>query len=120
MNVLNIHLYNRTARCLPALVALLCLCPACQEKVEQPALSDDKIARIMADLNIAEAATIGLNGFLKDSLTNVYYKQVMEMHGVTKESYEKDLRILVRDVERMEAIENHALRLLEPEEKKEK
>lgn len=75
------HLYYRTDRCLPFLFALLCLYPACRENVEQPALSDDKIARIMADLNLAEAAAIGLNGFLKDSLTNVYYKQVMEIRA---------------------------------------
>lgn len=80
-------------------------------------MSDEKIARIMADLYVAEAATIGLSGYPKDSLTHVYYEQALQMHGITGEQYEKDLRILARDVPRMEAILEQAQALLEPEKK---
>lgn len=62
----------------------------------------------MADISIAEAATTGLNGYAKDSLTQAYYKQVFEMHGVTLEAYEQDLRILARDLARMEVIVKQA------------
>lgn len=92
---------------------------ACQQKTNEPTLSDEKIARVMADLYIAEAATTGLNGYPKDSLTHVYYDQVLQMHGITKEQYEKDLRLLVLDVSRMEAILEQVQVLLEPEKKKE-
>ncbi len=91
---------------------------ACQQKTDQPVLSDEQVARIMADLYIAEAATTGLSGYPKDSLTHIYYDQVMQLHGITKEQYEKDLRILVQDVSRMEAIINRSQELLEPEKKK--
>lgn len=73
----------------------------------------------MADLYIAEAATTGLNGYPKDSLTHVYYDQVLQMHGITKEQYEKDLRLLVLDVSRMEGVLEQVQVLLEPEKKKE-
>lgn len=90
---------------------------ACQSNTEQPSASDEKIARIMADLYVAEAATNGLIGYPKDSLKHVYYDQALKMHGITKEQYEKDLRILARDVPRMEEIMEQAQALLEPEKK---
>ena len=96
---------------------LLLLLPACREKSEQPTLSDEKVARIIADISIAEAATVGLSGYPKDSLLQVYYKQVFQMHGTTKEEYEKNLHILANDVPRMERIQNMALKMLEPEKK---
>ena len=98
-------------------LALLTIWPACRPEGEQPALSDEKIARIMGDLYVAEAATNGLTGYSKDSLTHVYYRQVFEMHGVTREAYEKDLRLIVRDVARMEAIMDRAGEMIEPEKK---
>ncbi len=87
---------------------------SCAEKVEQPALPDEKLARIMADLFTAEAATNGLNGYPKDSLMQIYFNQVMEMHGVTREAYEKDLRIIANDLPRMDAIVKQAEELLGP------
>jgi len=66
----------------------------------------------MADISIADAATTGLNGYAKDSLMQAYYKQVFEMHGVTLEVYEKDLRILAQDLVRMEGIVKQADELL--------
>lgn len=79
---------------------------------ETPTLSDEKIVRIMADLSVADAATTGLAGFAKDSLMQVYFKQVFEMHGVTLENYEKDLRILAKDLPHMERIVKQADELL--------
>lgn len=95
---------------------------SCEEKVEQPSLPDEKISRIMADLFTAEAATNGLSGYAKDSLLQVYFKQVLEMHNVSKEEYEKNLRLIANDLPRMEGIVKQAETLLQtggrPEEKK--
>jgi hypothetical protein len=77
---------------------------SCAEKVEKPTLADEKITRIMADLFVADAATHGLSGYAKDSLAQVYFQQVLQKHGTTKEEYEKDLRLIAKDLPRMEAI----------------
>lgn len=87
---------------------------ACQQQVEQPSLSDDTVVRIMADLYVAEAATTGLGGFKKDSLTFAYYEQVFEIHGVAREEYEKNLRLIARDEYRMEELTQAATALLQP------
>lgn len=78
---------------------------ACQSKSpEQTTLSDEKVAQIMADLSVANAATNGLSGNSKDSLMQVYFKQVFEIHNTSLEVYEKDLRIIAQDFSRMEKI----------------
>jgi hypothetical protein len=78
---------------------------SCQFKqTEKTTLSDEKLARIMADLNIAEAATIGLAGYPKDSLMKVYFNQVFEIHGTTPEEYEKDIRIVAADLKKLQQI----------------
>lgn len=78
---------------------------ACQSgQTEQTSLPDEKIAQIMADLSVADAATTGLGGYAKDSLMHAYFKQVFDLHQITLERYENDLRILAKDLPRMERI----------------
>ena len=101
------------------LIAILGALNACEsKKTEAPTLPDEKIARIMADISVADAATNGLAGPEKDSLMQIYFKQVFEMHGTTAEVYEKDLRIIAKDLPRMETIVKRADELLTESEKK--
>jgi len=97
----------RFSRWLPGLIFLVCYAlTACQPTSTLPdtTIPDEKMARIMADINIAQAATARLNGYPKDSLRDVYFKQVMEMHGVSRADYEANLRIIVTDQARLETL----------------
>lgn len=76
-------------------------------------ISDDKIARIMADLYVAEAATIGMTGYSRDSLIQVYYNQVFEMHGTNKVVYENNLRLISNDLQHLKQVVLEAQKLLE-------
>jgi len=102
---------------LPFVLGLTVFFTACQNnKQEQPILSDDKIAQIMADLSVADAATNGLTpGYTKDSLMHVYFSQTFVIHGISLDIYEKDLRILAEDLPRMERIVKEAQKLLTEE-----
>ncbi len=99
------------------LAALLLGGLACQPGTSAPGpastIPDDKMARILADLNVAEAATARLNGYPKDSLKQVYFKQVMDMHGMTVPLYESNLRIISADPKRMENLMKASEILLE-------
>ncbi|MFN0212684.1 MAG: DUF4296 domain-containing protein [Saprospiraceae bacterium] len=96
-----------------ALLLAMAMFMSCQSKpVLQPTISDAEMARIMADLNIADAATTGLAGYSKDSLSQAYFKQVFEIHNVTLEEYENNLRIIANDLFRMEQIVKKADTLL--------
>ena len=96
---------------------LLTLVVACGKKTPEPSLPDEKISRIMADLYLADAATTGLAGYSKDSLMHVYFDQVLAIHGVTKQEYEENLRILAQDLPRMETVVRAASDMLNTDKK---
>ena len=77
-------------------------------QTEKPEMSDDQLATLMADLFVADAATATLNGPFKDSMAMVYYQQVFDLHGTTKDRYKKDLEIIAIDPLRLEKIINQA------------
>jgi hypothetical protein len=87
---------------------------SCAPKTEQPSIPDDKMAAIMADLFVAESATVGLGGYPKDSLQQAYYQQVLKIHGITLEEYERNLRIYADDVPRMEELVKKAEGIVNP------
>lgn len=90
------------------------LLQGCQgENSQSQDISDEKIARIMADLYIAEAATIGMTGYPRDSLMQAYYKQVFEIHGTDKVVYENNLRLISNDLEHLKQVVLEARELLE-------
>jgi hypothetical protein len=93
---------------------LLALATACHNAAETPMFSEEKSARIMADLYLAEAATNGYTGYSKDSLTHVYYDQVLKIHGITASEYEQNLQVLAQDERRIERVVNLALKLIDP------
>lgn len=102
-------------------LVILALCSgfyACGPKAERPSRSDEELARLMADLAVADAATNALSGFEKDSLAQLYYKQVFDKHGTNLETYEKDLRLIVNDFERIRKIQKRAEEFLAPDVKK--
>lgn len=104
--------------CLAAFLGFVFSLNACQSNVsEQPNLSDEKLARLMADLSVADAATTGMVGFSKDSLVQVYFKQVLDLHGVTLESYERDLRLVSNDLGHLDRVLKRAEEMLTLENK---
>lgn len=84
-----------------------------QNSAEKPSVSEEKMARIMADLAIADAATNGIAGFDKDSLIQVYNRQVFELHGITMEQHEKNLRIYANNSDQMKVLLEKAAALLD-------
>lgn len=97
---------------------LICFNWACWGgKSVQPDIDEDKMVRIMADLSIAEAATAQMNGYAKDSLTKVFYDQVFEMHQVSTEQYEKNLRLYANNLPEMEKIVKKVEAVFETEKK---
>jgi Domain of unknown function (DUF4296) len=94
------------------LLACVLMAATCQKKAEQPSLSDEKLAQVMADIYLAESASNGLNGNSRDSLSREYLKQVMEIHGMSTELYEKELLLRAESVERLNGIHQRAMILL--------
>ena len=84
-----------------------------QKSTEKPSVSEEEMVRIMADLCVADAATNGVSGYDKDSLMQMYFKQVLQMHNITLEQHEKNVRIYANDTEKMQELLNKAGALLD-------
>ena len=67
----------------------------------------------MVDLYLAEAATTGMTGYPRDSLQQVYFDQVFAIHQVSREDYERNLRILAQDEIRLDAIVEQVIALID-------
>ena len=94
------------------IIICLLVCSACQQTNTPLEVPEDKVAKVIADLSVAEGSVTMLSGYKRDSLAHTYYKQVYEMNGITLEEYEKYLRILVIDTDRMESVLKKAEQLL--------
>lgn len=95
-----------------ALSILLAAVFSCQEPPQQPTFSDEKLASLMADLSLAEAATYGLGGGAKDSLRQVYNAQVFKMYGITLADYERDIHLVCQDLSHIERVNNRIEEIL--------
>lgn len=93
-------------------ILLVISMPCCNPQPEQLTVPEEKLARIMADLYIAEAATLGLTGISKDSLLRVYNAQVFQIHGITPDEYEKNLKILAHDEQNIERVLQQSIDLV--------
>ena len=88
-----------------AAVTLLLGPIACRTDSQSAAdIGPDQYARIMADLSVAEAATLGLSGYAKDSLQQVYFMQVFAKHQITQAQYEAATSYYASDLDQMRDI----------------
>ena len=102
------------------IVTALCF-SACEEK-PTCALSDEQLIQVLADIQIAEAAAQSLVQPVKDSVLEVYYQQVFEIHKVQEDQFRNCYEELQEDPNRMTDIYNRILEELnrmEAESKKE-
>jgi hypothetical protein len=84
-----------------------------QDPGEKPSVSEEQMSRILADIAIADAATNSISGYEKDSLVQIYYQQVLQLHGLTLEQHEKNLRIFAKDTDKMKELLDQSAALLD-------
>lgn len=69
---------------------------SCEKQVSQSdfQVEPEKMVIVLADVHIAEIAMQGMASERKDSMAQVYYSQIFEMHGVEEETFNHDLDII--------------------------
>lgn len=87
---------------------------ACQKENYVPSIpiSQEKLVPVLADAYIAEAAINTLVGSVKDSMAEVYYVQLCEIHGITKADFDTTISIIQRHPTYMDSIYANVLRHL--------
>lgn len=62
---------------------LFCVMLGCEEKQSFP-IPDDKLVILLRDVHIAETSILHLQTRDRDSILNLYYEQICEMHDVER------------------------------------
>ena len=95
------------------IITVIALLAACQQPIAvQEEVPEETVAKIMAEIALADGAVNALNGVKRDSLVREYYNQVYKINGIDLETHEKYLRILATDTERLERVVNRAEQII--------
>ena len=77
---------------------------SCQDEKVKFMIPDEEMIKILTDLHISEAAILSLNSNLKDSICNLHYQQIFEIHGISDSIFYLDLEKLRLDAKKLEKI----------------
>lgn len=76
-------------------------------------IQEDIMVDVIRDIHIAEAAMQNLIDITKDSIGEIYYDQVFEIHQVNKADFDSSMSILRKDPERLGIIYEQVLEELQ-------
>lgn len=76
---------------------------ACQKNTEM-SLSRAKMANILLDAHIAESASVYLSEKQKDSISQIYYQQIYQIHDVSAEDFKRNMDILSKNPAEMQKV----------------
>lgn len=74
------------------------------EKKPSCGIPEDQLVLVLADIQLAEAAAQSLVGAVKDSILEVYYEQIISIHGLEREGFELCFEELQGDPQRLSLI----------------
>ena len=94
---------------------LLCTLFACQKAAPDLLIPEEKLIAILADTHLAEAAIQNLFKEVKDSMGEVYYQQICEIHEVSKADFEQTMSQLREDPLRLEQLYRQVMEKLSTE-----
>lgn len=96
---------------------LLLVFVACTKKTEQLSLEKEVLIQVLADVHLAEGALLSVRPAQKDSLKEVYYNHIYEIHEVSFNDFEHDMKILKFNPKMMENIYEKVMEELNQKEK---
>lgn len=91
-----------------AFFTILLISLSCTKEEALP-VEEDKLVEVIRDIHIAEAAIQNLIGVTKDSVGEIYYDQIFEMHDVRKADFDSAMSILRTEPERFGLIYDEVL-----------
>ncbi len=64
---------------------------SCEDKGISLTIPDDVMRKVLADVHMAEGAILNVRYENKDSMREVYYSQIYEIHGISEEAFRSDM-----------------------------
>ena len=91
---------------------------SCQSSQEDYKIEPQKMVEVIGDIHIAEVALQSVSVTLKDSMAEVYYDQVFEIHGVQSDDFYHDVNIIRGNSKELKTYYTKVLESLNQQEKK--
>ena len=66
------------------------------QKAKRQAISQEDMVNILIDVHLVEASLLGFSDEQKDSLSQLYYQQIYEIHSVSEEEFMNEMAFLKR------------------------
>ncbi len=85
---------------------------SCDEEEVLP-IEEQRMALIIADLHIAEAALQNVYASKKDSLAKIYYQQVYDIHEVDRPELDSAMAVLHRNPDLQLEVYNQVMEILQ-------
>lgn len=73
---------------------------SCGDEEAEFTMPEDKLIKLLYDIQVAEAAIQTVHSTAKDSVVAIYYDQIFETHGIDQEILLKNIKILKKSPER--------------------
>ena len=84
--------------CCAILLLLAC------EKPENHIIEQEKMVNILVDVHLIEASLLGYSEEQKDTLTELYYNQIYEIHAVTENDFLEEMDYLKKNPEKLKEL----------------
>lgn len=79
-------------------------------------IPEDRLIPLLTDIHLAEAYLQNLYGAQRDSVSEIYYQKIFEMHGVSREEFYGTMEILREDTRRAHEVYESVLEELSAQE----
>ena len=94
-------------------VLLFLTIAACKPRPARLPIEEKQLISVLIDVHVAEAAVQGLRGHTKDSIINLYYEQICQIHGLDRATFESAMESLREDPVRLEKLYNEVMKEME-------
>lgn len=95
---------------------LILFLSACKKEAELP-INRAELVKILADVHLAESAVQLLDQYTKDSLTQLYYKQIFQIHQVSGDQFYQAMEIVRSDPKLLFEIYDEVYKVLDANDK---
>lgn len=88
---------------LPCLTLLLCFF-SCEEPKPELTIPEERLIPLMADIHLADMATLNIPQTVKDSIQEAYLNQIFRIHDIDRAVFDSNMQILYADPARYQEI----------------
>lgn len=90
---------------------LLCGFMACQSDLAAP-IAQDKLIKVLVDIHTAEGLLETETQNIRDSMTRIYYAQILEKHQTNQVDFDSTMAIYSRNPIQFDTVYNRVLRIV--------